>query len=214
MYVPVCVSEPLIEICTILRQVTKSAFDDAAKECKLDSALAEQLWAKLASTSTQRIIGGASAPREDGAALPATRRSSLPLVAPCLSIILLDSRACSYQRQQLALVGAGPRGVGEEAADRAARGHCCGGRAEQGARQGDEARVVHRRGVADQQEREADRGVRAERQVQVGGPVRLRRRLRRAASALHLGGRGGQRLRDQVDHEGSQGCQVEHDASP
>ena len=48
--------------------VTRQAFDDAARECKLETDVAEQLWSKLANTSTQRIIGGATAPRQDGVA--------------------------------------------------------------------------------------------------------------------------------------------------
>uniref|UniRef100_A0A7S3FB77 Activator of Hsp90 ATPase AHSA1-like N-terminal domain-containing protein n=1 Tax=Haptolina ericina TaxID=156174 RepID=A0A7S3FB77_9EUKA len=47
--------------------VTRQAFDDAARECKLETDVAEQLWSKLANTSTQRIIGGATAPRQDAA---------------------------------------------------------------------------------------------------------------------------------------------------
>lgn len=45
--------------------VTKDAFSIAAKECSLSTEVAEKLWAKLANTSSQRIIGGATAPRED-----------------------------------------------------------------------------------------------------------------------------------------------------
>ena len=45
--------------------VTRDAFKAAAKECELSDAHAEKLWAKLAEGSSQRIIGGATAPRED-----------------------------------------------------------------------------------------------------------------------------------------------------
>mmetsp|Transcript_9503 Transcript_9503/g.23625 ORF Transcript_9503/g.23625 Transcript_9503/m.23625 type:complete len:206 (+) Transcript_9503:27-644(+) len=47
--------------------VSKSAFEEAARECALDESTAATLWAKLASSSTQRIIGGATAPRNDAA---------------------------------------------------------------------------------------------------------------------------------------------------
>ena len=47
--------------------VTKEKFGSACKELSVPDALAEQLWAKLAESSTQRIIGGASAPRQDAA---------------------------------------------------------------------------------------------------------------------------------------------------
>lgn len=45
--------------------VTKDAFTVAAKDCELSSEVIDKLWAKLADTSSQRIIGGATAPRED-----------------------------------------------------------------------------------------------------------------------------------------------------
>ena len=45
--------------------VTKHAFSVAAKECELSDTVAEKLWNKLADSSSQRIIGGATAPRED-----------------------------------------------------------------------------------------------------------------------------------------------------
>ena len=45
--------------------VTKAAFAAAAKECSLSNELADALWVKLANTSSQRIIGGATAPRQD-----------------------------------------------------------------------------------------------------------------------------------------------------
>ena len=47
--------------------VTKAAFSNAAKECSLSAELADALWVKLADTSSQRIIGGATAPRQDAA---------------------------------------------------------------------------------------------------------------------------------------------------
>ena len=47
--------------------VTKDKFVEATKSVSLDPAVAEALWAKLAEGSSQRIIGGASAPREDAA---------------------------------------------------------------------------------------------------------------------------------------------------
>jgi hypothetical protein len=47
--------------------VTKDAFAVAAKELDLSAEVAEKLWAKLANTSSQRIIGGATAPRQDAA---------------------------------------------------------------------------------------------------------------------------------------------------
>lgn len=45
--------------------VSKTAFDAACREVALPAETAESLWAKLASNSSQRIIGGATAPRED-----------------------------------------------------------------------------------------------------------------------------------------------------
>lgn len=45
--------------------VTKDAFAVAAKECALSQEQSDKLWAKLAGSSSQRIIGGATAPRED-----------------------------------------------------------------------------------------------------------------------------------------------------
>ena len=45
--------------------VTKDKFDVAAKECELSDEVAATLWAKLAGTSSQRIIAGATAPRAD-----------------------------------------------------------------------------------------------------------------------------------------------------
>ena len=45
--------------------VTKDAFAVAAKDCDLSTELAEKLWARLAEGSSQRIIGGATAPRQD-----------------------------------------------------------------------------------------------------------------------------------------------------
>ena len=47
--------------------VTKEAFSRAAKDCELSDALADKLWSKLADSSSQRIIGGATAPRQDAA---------------------------------------------------------------------------------------------------------------------------------------------------
>lgn len=47
--------------------ITKSGFDAAASENKLDANLAAALWATLANSSSQRIIGGATAPRDDAA---------------------------------------------------------------------------------------------------------------------------------------------------
>ena len=47
--------------------VTKDKFASAASECGLSDELATKLWTKLADSSTQRIIGGASAPRQDAA---------------------------------------------------------------------------------------------------------------------------------------------------
>lgn len=47
--------------------VTKDKFGVAALEAGLDAATADSLWAKLADASSQRIIGGATAPREDAA---------------------------------------------------------------------------------------------------------------------------------------------------
>lgn len=44
-----------------------AAFSAAATELKLDPKVADALWTKLASSSTQRIIGGATAPRQDAA---------------------------------------------------------------------------------------------------------------------------------------------------
>lgn len=45
--------------------VTKDNFTVAAKDCDLSAEMVEKLWSKLADSSSQRIIGGASAPRED-----------------------------------------------------------------------------------------------------------------------------------------------------
>jgi len=47
--------------------ITKDKFSVAAKECELSADVAEKLWAKLADTSSQRIIAGATAPRKDAA---------------------------------------------------------------------------------------------------------------------------------------------------
>lgn len=47
--------------------VTKDAFAVAAKEVGLTTEVADSLWAKLADSSSQRIIGGATAPRQDAA---------------------------------------------------------------------------------------------------------------------------------------------------
>ena len=45
--------------------VTRDAFTNAAKECSLSEEQTTALWNKLADGSSQRIIGGATAPRED-----------------------------------------------------------------------------------------------------------------------------------------------------
>lgn len=45
--------------------VTKDKFTEAAKECGLADEKVTELWQKLADSSTQRIIGGATAGRED-----------------------------------------------------------------------------------------------------------------------------------------------------
>ena len=45
--------------------VTKDPFFLAAKECNLSDEQATKLWEKLASGASQRIIGGATAPRQD-----------------------------------------------------------------------------------------------------------------------------------------------------
>lgn len=47
--------------------VTKEKFLSAARETSLQDATAEALWQKLADASSQRIIAGATAPREDAA---------------------------------------------------------------------------------------------------------------------------------------------------
>ena len=47
--------------------VTRDKFAEAAKECNLTEDVANALWAKLAEGSSQRIIGGATAPRQDAA---------------------------------------------------------------------------------------------------------------------------------------------------
>ena len=47
--------------------VTKDAFSVAAKECSLSTEVADELWNKLCGASSQRIIGGATAPRQDAA---------------------------------------------------------------------------------------------------------------------------------------------------
>ena len=47
--------------------VTKDAFAVAAKDVGLAEDTANALWAKLADSSSQRIIGGATAPRQDAA---------------------------------------------------------------------------------------------------------------------------------------------------
>lgn len=45
--------------------ITKDKFSAAAKECGLTGEVTAQLWEKLADSSSQRIIGGATAPRAD-----------------------------------------------------------------------------------------------------------------------------------------------------
>ena len=45
--------------------VTKDAYTLAAKDVGLSDEVATALWAKLSEGSSQRIIGGATAPRED-----------------------------------------------------------------------------------------------------------------------------------------------------
>jgi len=47
--------------------VTKEKYAQAAKDVGLDQAKSDALWATLAEGSSQRIIGGATAPREDAA---------------------------------------------------------------------------------------------------------------------------------------------------
>lgn len=47
--------------------ITKAGFDAAASDAGLDATLAATFWSKLAEGSSQRIIGGATAPREDAA---------------------------------------------------------------------------------------------------------------------------------------------------
>eukprot|EP00316_Scyphosphaera_apsteinii_P017607 CAMPEP_0119346264 /NCGR_PEP_ID=MMETSP1333-20130426/107915_1 /TAXON_ID=418940 /ORGANISM="Scyphosphaera apsteinii, Strain RCC1455" /LENGTH=199 /DNA_ID=CAMNT_0007358763 /DNA_START=98 /DNA_END=697 /DNA_ORIENTATION=- len=45
--------------------ITKEKFDQASAECGVEVNVAQELWAKLAESSTQRIIAGATAPRKD-----------------------------------------------------------------------------------------------------------------------------------------------------
>ena len=47
--------------------ITREKFDAAAKEVGLAEGQVQALWAKLAESSSQRIIAGATAPREDAA---------------------------------------------------------------------------------------------------------------------------------------------------
>ena len=47
--------------------ITRDKYLVAAKDCELSAELTEKLWSQLADSSSQRIIGGASAPREDAA---------------------------------------------------------------------------------------------------------------------------------------------------
>jgi len=63
--------------------VTKDAFAVASKDCGLTPEVSEALWAKLADSSSQRIIGGATAPREDAANVNNWHWSEQDLVPWC-----------------------------------------------------------------------------------------------------------------------------------
>eukprot|EP00965_Chrysotila_dentata_P180406 5955456-Pleurochrysis_carterae.AAC.16 len=47
--------------------IAKDKFDEAAKAIGLQEAMAADLWSHLAGASSQRIVAGASKPREDAA---------------------------------------------------------------------------------------------------------------------------------------------------
>eukprot|EP00308_Calcidiscus_leptoporus_P018090 CAMPEP_0119379362 /NCGR_PEP_ID=MMETSP1334-20130426/52320_1 /TAXON_ID=127549 /ORGANISM="Calcidiscus leptoporus, Strain RCC1130" /LENGTH=200 /DNA_ID=CAMNT_0007398847 /DNA_START=19 /DNA_END=621 /DNA_ORIENTATION=+ len=47
--------------------ISKDKFESAACDCGLEPKMTELLWAKLSESSSQRIIAGATAPRQDAA---------------------------------------------------------------------------------------------------------------------------------------------------
>jgi len=60
--------------------VTRDKFNEAATKVGLAPGLAEALWAVMADSSSQRIIGGATAPREDATNVNQWHWSELDLV--------------------------------------------------------------------------------------------------------------------------------------
>ena len=60
--------------------VTKDKFTQACAELSLSNDVQAQLWAKLAESSSQRIIGGATAPRQ-------VRRLLCSRLASCVSLM-------------------------------------------------------------------------------------------------------------------------------
>ena len=63
--------------------VTKDKFNESAAKVGIAPATAEQLWAALADSSSQRIIGGATAPRQDAANVNQWHWSEQDLVPWC-----------------------------------------------------------------------------------------------------------------------------------
>ncbi len=63
--------------------VTKDAFHVAAKDVGLSTEVADALWAKLGDSSSQRIIGGATAPRQDASNVNNWHWSEVDLLPWC-----------------------------------------------------------------------------------------------------------------------------------
>jgi hypothetical protein len=63
--------------------VAKDKFSLAASECGLSEDQSKQLWSKLAELSSQRIIAGVTAPREDAANVNQWHWSEMDLTPWC-----------------------------------------------------------------------------------------------------------------------------------
>jgi len=63
--------------------VSKDKYTQAASECGLSEELCNELWSKLAASSSQRIIAGATAPREDAANVNNWHWSEMDLAPWC-----------------------------------------------------------------------------------------------------------------------------------
>jgi len=73
--------------------VAKDKFSQAASDCGLSEKQSKLLWTKLAESSSQRIIAGATPPREDAANVNQWHWSEMDLAPWCkerLSALLVD----------------------------------------------------------------------------------------------------------------------------